>query len=148
MELRLIPPLSLFILLQFSRDCRFGFVIGLLSVLVKSEDSLKLLASCFYRSGDFYKSYYLLRSSDYYKDADLKFLLAQCCYQMKKWDSPSQKVFSQSLVFLNGFWFQIHRSRVVTYMQQCFQERWSMHRWHHQWVWVFRSFCFVFDRRH
>ncbi|XP_075257253.1 cell division cycle protein 27 homolog isoform X2 [Convolutriloba macropyga] len=64
---------------------------------INSEDSLKLLASCFYRNGEFFKAYHLLKNNDHHSSSSLKFLLAQCCFQMKKYTEAESILTCNSL---------------------------------------------------
>lgn len=54
-----------------------------LSMLVRSEEALYLLATCYYRSGKPYKAYRLLKAHSC-SSPQVRFLLAKCCVELSK----------------------------------------------------------------
>lgn len=52
-------------------------------ILVESDESLYLLATCYFRSGQINQAHWLL-SSKGAKSIQSKFLLAKCAYELKQ----------------------------------------------------------------
>lgn len=61
----------------------FGYMFLCFFLLVRSEEALYLLATCYYRSGKPYKAYRLLKAHSC-STPQVRFLLAKCCVELSK----------------------------------------------------------------